>query len=204
MESNEYSLLCEKLIITGETTLNNNLTISNGNLIIEDGELIPTDIFSVDNQGNVFIGEKLEVLGNTYLNSLSIKDSIIKIDNNDNLNKGILFNWKNITKEDKLGFFGYDYKHNYLTFIPDAIISSKKIYGQQGIISAKLFKGDISFNNIIDRTSHFNELKQTPNIDTTVNEYIKDIYFKLNWLYKQILDNSSSSLNSMTSHLNFD
>ena len=102
------------------------MTISNGNLIIEDGELIPTDIFSVDNQGNVFIGEKLEVLGNTHLNSLSIKDSIIKIDNNDNLNKGILFNWKNITKEDKLGFFGYDYKHNYLTFIPDAIISSKK------------------------------------------------------------------------------
>lgn len=85
---------------------------------------------------NVAITGNLTVSGTTTtVNStvVTIKDPVIELGGgdggaalsaDDNLDKGVTFNWHNGT-DAKLGFFGYDDSTGYFTFIPDATNNSE-------------------------------------------------------------------------------
>jgi hypothetical protein len=93
---------------------------------------------------NVTITGDLTVSGTTTtVNStvVTIKDPVIELggaDNggalsgDDNLDKGVTFNWHNGSAA-KLGFFGYDESTGYFTFIPDATNSSEVFSGTAGV-----------------------------------------------------------------------
>ena len=93
---------------------------------------------------NVTITGNLTVSGNTTtVNStvVTIKDPVIELGGNDNgaalssddnLDKGVTFNWHNGSAA-KLGFFGYDESTGYFTFIPDATNSSEVFSGTAGV-----------------------------------------------------------------------
>lgn len=96
---------------------------------------------------NVTITGNLTVSGNTTtVNStvVTIKDPVIELggdDNgatlssNDQLDKGVTFNWfqGGSPGAAKLGFFGYDESTGYFTFIPDATNSSEVFSGTAGV-----------------------------------------------------------------------
>ena len=96
---------------------------------------------------NVAITGNLTVSGTTTtVNStvVTIKDPIIELgggddgaalSSDDNLDKGVSFNWfqEGSPGAAKLGFFGYDESTGYFTFIPDATNSSEVFSGNQGV-----------------------------------------------------------------------
>lgn len=81
---------------------------------------------------NVVITGDLTVNGNTTnvnVTTMTVEDPVIELGGaanggalsaDDNLDKGISFNWHNGTAA-KLGFFGYDESTGYFTFIPEAV-----------------------------------------------------------------------------------
>jgi|TARA_R100000482_G_scaffold2090_1_gene874 hypothetical protein len=93
---------------------------------------------------NVAITGNLTVSGTTTtVNStvVTIKDPVIELGGgdggaalsaDDNLDKGVTFNWHNGT-DAKLGFFGYDDSTGYFTFIPDATNTSEVFSGTAGV-----------------------------------------------------------------------
>ena len=93
---------------------------------------------------NVAITGNLTVSGTTTtVNStvVTIKDPVIELGGgdggaalsaDDNLDKGVTFNWHNGT-DAKLGFFGYDDSTGYFTFIPDATNTSEVFSGAAGV-----------------------------------------------------------------------
>ena len=96
---------------------------------------------------NVAITGNLTVSGTTTtVNStvVTIKDPVIELgggddgaalSSDDNLDKGVSFNWfqEGSPGAAKLGFFGYDESTGYFTFIPDATNSSEVFSGTQGV-----------------------------------------------------------------------
>jgi len=95
---------------------------------------------------NVTITGNLTVSGTTTtVNStvVTIKDPVIELgggnggaalSGNDQLDKGVTFNWHDGT-DAKLGFFGYDESTGYFTFIPGATNSSEVFSGTAGVAS---------------------------------------------------------------------
>jgi hypothetical protein len=102
--------------------------------------------------GALTVNGNLTVSGTTtYVNSTvtNISDPIITIGGgtngaaptaDDNKDRGIAFQWHNGTSA-KIGFFGYDDSTGFLTFVPDATISSEVISGTKGAADINLAGG---------------------------------------------------------------
>ena len=112
-------------------SLSNALTIAGG-----DGDA--TFANNVTITGNLTVSGTTTTVNSTVV---TIKDPVIELggaDNggalssNDQLDKGVTFNWHNGT-DAKLGFFGYDESTGYFTFIPDATNSSEVFSGTAGV-----------------------------------------------------------------------
>ncbi len=96
---------------------------------------------------NVVITGDLTVNGDTTnvnVTTMTVEDPVIELGgtanggvltSNDNLDKGISFNWfqDGSPGAAKLGFFGYDEDTGYFTFIPDATNNSEVFSGAKGV-----------------------------------------------------------------------
>ena len=111
-----------------DVTIDNDLTVEN-DLTVNGSATIT---------GNLTVSGTTTTVNSTVV---TIKDPVIELGGgdggaalsaDDNLDKGVTFNWHNGT-DAKLGFFGYDDSTGYFTFIPDATNSSEVFSGTAGV-----------------------------------------------------------------------
>ena len=112
-------------------SLSNALTIAG-----DDGDATFANNVTID--GNLTVSGTTTTVNSTVV---TIKDPVIELGGgdggaalsaDDNLDKGVTFNWHNGT-DAKLGFFGYDDSTGYFTFIPDATNTSEVFSGAAGV-----------------------------------------------------------------------
>lgn len=148
------------------------------------------------------IGGNLSVTGNLTVNgttttvnstTVQIKDPVIDLGGGDSgvtlttddgKDRGLIFNYYDGTAaEAKIAFFGYDNSNGNLTFIPDATNINDVFTGTKGSINA-----DLVFDSVIDR-DNASQITSAVTANTTLLEYLNDIYYKLHWLNEHLSSN---------------